>query len=285
MAVTMINLFEYQDYRAYLRDYYEERKKAGKGFSYRSFSSQAGINAPSFLYYVITGKRNMTKKTILKISQAIGLSHEEGDYFENLVFFNQATTITEKTIYYNKLAERRRHLDIEETGKEQFEYFEKWYHCVIRELVSSAPIRENFHTLARMLVPSIRPSDALRSVQLLEQLGFIERDTEGYFHQTNALVGVKASGPLGLVIERFQQDMLGIAMKSYERFPRAQRLCASTTLALSEEAFNLIRLRTRDFRREILEIAKLDTSPERVYQYTFNLFPLTERMHDGYEKE
>ena len=46
----MINIFEYQNYRLYLKDYYQEQKSTKKYFSYRYFSKKAGINAPAFLY-------------------------------------------------------------------------------------------------------------------------------------------------------------------------------------------------------------------------------------------
>ncbi len=71
-------------------------RKSSKRIFLPFFSEKAGISAPSFLFYVISGKRNLTQSTILKISQAIGLSGEEADYFEALVFFNQATSIKEK---------------------------------------------------------------------------------------------------------------------------------------------------------------------------------------------
>ena len=48
------NIYQYQDYRQYLRDYYREQKQAKRNFSYRYFSEKAGINASAFLYYVIT---------------------------------------------------------------------------------------------------------------------------------------------------------------------------------------------------------------------------------------
>ncbi len=117
----MVNIFEYQNFRNYLHDYYLEQKKNKRNFSYRFFSGKAGINAPSFLYYVIKGKRNLTKNSIVKISHAIGHSRDEAEYFENLVFFNQAKTIIEKTHFYSRVVEIRKPLDKESVSKERYE--------------------------------------------------------------------------------------------------------------------------------------------------------------------
>ncbi|MCX7727464.1 MAG: TIGR02147 family protein, partial [Chitinispirillaceae bacterium] len=119
----MVNIFEYQNYRDYLRAYYNEQKALKKAFSYRSFSKKAGIQSPSFLFYVIEGKRNLTKNSVMKISAAIGHNREEAEYFENLVFFNQANNIRDKTYYYSRIVEIRKPFDMETIPLDRYEYY------------------------------------------------------------------------------------------------------------------------------------------------------------------
>jgi uncharacterized protein (TIGR02147 family) len=139
----MINIFEYQNYRVYLRDYYNEEKVSKKYFSYRYFSNKAGINASAFLYYVIQNKRNLTKKSAVKISMAIGHTREESEYFENLVFFNQADTVKEKALYYNKIIELRKPVLITEIGEDRYDYYSTWYHSIIREVVTLIDFKDD----------------------------------------------------------------------------------------------------------------------------------------------
>jgi uncharacterized protein (TIGR02147 family) len=271
----MINIFEYQNYRLYLKDYYNAQKKAKKYFSYRYFSKKAGINASAFLYYVIEGKRNLTKTSIDKISLAIGHSKEENDYFENLVFFNQAKTIAEKTMYYSRVIECRKPIDLKIIDKDRYEYYRRWYHSVVREIVTFVDFKGNFGTLAAQVLPPISAREAEDSVRLLERLGFIERDEKGLYHQTDNLITVKPDAPDAFVIEKFQMEMLSLALKSYDAFPRSERMSASTTFGISKETFKLFTMKAREFRKELLEIARLDNNPERVCQFTFNLFPVS----------
>ena len=44
----MINIFTYTDFRKYLTDYYEDRKKVNPRFSYRSLTAMGGINPGNF---------------------------------------------------------------------------------------------------------------------------------------------------------------------------------------------------------------------------------------------
>jgi uncharacterized protein (TIGR02147 family) len=271
----MINIFEYQNYRLYLRDYYNDQKASKKYFSYRYFSKKAGINASAFLYYVIENKRNLTKNSILKISRAIGHNREEALYFENLVFFNQSDTIAEKTKYYNEIIEARKPIDINSIEKDRYEYFSEWYHCIVREAVTFLDFQNDYKKLGSFLVPQISETQAASSVRLLEKLGFIEKDDTGLYHQTDRLISAKPESQDAFIIEKFQTEMLELAQKAYDLWPRADRMSSSTTLSISRQTFELLKHKTREFRREILEIARLDDSMDQVFQLTMNLFPLS----------
>jgi uncharacterized protein (TIGR02147 family) len=279
----MVNIFEYQNYRLYLHDYYNDLKATKPYFSYRYFSKKAGINASAFLYYVIQGKRNLTKKSIDKISTAIGHSRDENEYFENLVFFNQAKTIAEKTMYYSRIVECRKPVAIKTIDKDRYEFYSKWYHSVIREVVTMVDFHDDFNLLAGFLVPPITANEAQESIRLLERLGFLERDEKGLYHQTDTIIGARPSGSDAFVIEKFQTEMLAMAIKAYDNIPRADRMSASTTFSISKATFDLFKMKTREFRKELLEIARLDNEPERAYQFTFNLFPVS-RGADGSKK-
>lgn len=276
----MVNLFEYQNYRDYLRAYYNEQKVAKKSFSYRSFSKKAGIQAPSFLFYVIEGKRNLTKLSLVKISGAIGHSREEADYFENLVFFNQAETIHEKTLYYSRIVEIRRPIDIQKIPAERYDFYKAWYHSVIREVVTFFDFKDNYATLGAMLSPAISGKQARESVLLCEQLGFIEKDQQGLYHQTANVISNHPAPSDAYIIEKFQMEMLKLALQSYEQVPIYERMSSSTTFSISEETFNLFKMKTREFRKELAEIARLDSSQERVYQLTMNLFPVCRKINN-----
>ena len=273
-----INIFEYQNYRLYLKDYYHDQKSVKKGFSYRYFSQKTGINSSAFLYYIIEGKRNLTKSTIAKFAQAIGFTKEETEYFENLVYFNQAQTIAEKTDYYNKILTVRRPIDIKKIDSDRYEYYRTWYHSVIREVVTFFNFKDDYAKLGAVLQPPISAKEAKESIQLLEKLGFIERDGEGLYHQTDTQIYTHPKPIETFIIEKFQMEMLGLAVKSYNVIPLHDRMSSSTTFSISKETFELIKKKTRELRREVADLALLDISPHRAYQLTINLFPVCRRI-------
>lgn len=273
----MVNVSDFQNYREYLKEYYLQQKATIKSFSYRAFAEKANLRTSSFLYDVIQGKKNLTKSTVIKVSDAIGHKRDDAHYFEYLVFFNQAKTISEKNYFYQKLLEIKRPVLIENIDKNRYEFYESWYHSVVRELVTFLNFNNDFAKLGKTLISPISERDAKRSVDLLQRLGFIELREDGTFHQTDKLINVKPGMVDTLIIQKFQIAMLEHAIKSYDQVDIYERISTSTTFSISEKTFDLIKKRTREFQRDIMELASIDNEPDSVYQMTINIFPMSKR--------
>jgi len=140
----MVRILDYMNYREYLRDFFKEKKRELRFYSYRLFSLKAGLKSPNFLKLVIKGERNLSKQSVYKFSKALNLSKKETDYFENLIFFNQSKTLDEKNFFLSRIMEYRERCDpckIEET---EYDDYSHWYNPVIRELVGAADFKGDF---------------------------------------------------------------------------------------------------------------------------------------------
>ena len=71
---------EYKDYRLYIQDYYDERKRLG-AFSWREFCKSAGFSSPNFLKLVCLGESRLGTPKIENVANAMGLVGYEKDYF------------------------------------------------------------------------------------------------------------------------------------------------------------------------------------------------------------
>ena len=57
----MNQIYEYSDYRQFVKDYYLENKARNHAFSLRYLAQKAGINSSAFFKFLMEGKRNLTK--------------------------------------------------------------------------------------------------------------------------------------------------------------------------------------------------------------------------------
>ena len=268
------NLFQYSDYRQFLRDVYETNKARTPSFSYRYLSLKGGVNSSAFFKYVIEGKRNLSKGTLLKACLAFGLKDRDAEYFENLVFFNQAKTIKEKNLYFDRLTRLRGLFDAKRVEESQFAYYGRWYHSAVRELLHISRHTGDWKAMAQTLLPAITPKQAEESVALLHRLGMIRKDAQGRWKQVDPVL--TTGNPIASqVVINFQMMMLDLAREAYDRCPPAERLMSSTTLAIGEAGMDLYKKKIRQLRSELLELARVEEKPDRVYQLNVNFFPIS----------
>ena len=86
---------EYKDYRKFMQDFYDERKRTG-AFSWREFSKLAGFASPTYLKLVCEGKSGLSKVKMKQVSKAMGLTGYEEEYFSLLVVLAKATKDADK---------------------------------------------------------------------------------------------------------------------------------------------------------------------------------------------
>ena len=98
-------IFQYSDYRAYLRDYYAHQKKELPHFSYAYFAKKANLGSANYLQMIMQGRRQLTPATIQSFAKAIPLLGDELNYFESLVHANQGETVAEQRFYSRRVKE------------------------------------------------------------------------------------------------------------------------------------------------------------------------------------
>lgn len=262
------------NFREYLRDYYESKKREHSFYSFRLFSQKAGFASPNFFKLVIEGKRNLSKESTFKFSKALGHNKKEAEYFENLVFFNQSKTLEAKNLYLGYLMKFRRKADPRKIEESEYAYYSKWYHPVIRELACALDFNGDYKKLGRAVVPAISAAEAEKSIKLLEELGFINKASTGRYEGTIATL---TTGPQvrSLAVANYHKEMMRLASESIERFPAARRDITSLTLGVSDGTYAAMVAKIGDLRRELLELSEADKQCTQVVQMNFQLFPLS----------
>src|SRR5262245_40963554 len=132
-ALEKPSVFDYDDYRKFLRDTYAANKKLTPKFSFRFFAKQAGFSSPMTLKRVIEGHRNIATPSIAKFAKALKLNGEETQFFSNLILFCQAKSVETKQRYARALLGARLYKRSRPLAKTQYDYWSQWYYVAIRE--------------------------------------------------------------------------------------------------------------------------------------------------------
>ena len=93
---------EYQDYRKYMLDYFDWRKRSS-AFSWCKFSKQAGFASPSYLKLVCDGKGVLSRVGVPQVAHAMDLCDYECEYFKCMVDFTNVTDNGRKKEVFRKM--------------------------------------------------------------------------------------------------------------------------------------------------------------------------------------
>jgi uncharacterized protein (TIGR02147 family) len=268
------SVFDYLDYRHYLKDYYAAQKAKNKGFSFQTMAWKAGFRSKSFFSEVIAGKKNVSSNSVFSVGQALGLQGNTFSYFEALIAFNQSKTAQEKEHGFRKLMGLRLRGEVQVLARQQFKFYSQWHHNSIRELVTWFDFKGDFNLLGRQLTPRINGSKARASVRLLESLGLIVRDGQLY-RQTHSAIST-GDEVFSTAISKFHQQNLKLASASIDTVSGDERDISTLVVGLSPQGFKRVKTQIQEFRKKLIETIRQDQPAHRVYHINFQFFPTSE---------
>lgn len=263
-------VFEYLDYRTYLKDAYEERKAESSFYSYRMMAESFGL-FPSNIFRILHGEGHLPARCQSRALEFLGLSGRSAEYYLLLISYARERSakakgeILEKAMMLRDVA--RRPLEAQE-----LEYFKNWWTSVLRAMLEVTEGRAIPSELARLLNPTVPEADIKASLDLLQELGLVKKATSGRLLPTQA--HLTAGGPAkAQAVRGFQRQVLQLASEALERFKPDERDISTLTLSMDEKAFREIRELVLECRRQIQKRVEESRESDRVLHLAIAFFP------------
>ncbi len=268
-------IFEYQDYRRYMLDFYEYQKKKS-AFTWREFSKIAGFASPSYLKLVCDGKSSLSRVGIPQVACAMGLSGHEYDYFINLVEYGNASDDKRKKAAFEEMVRIAKEQRVRIMDADAFAYYESSINSIVREL---APLMPGAlpNEMAKKIRHNFTAQQVRDSLTLLEKIGLLNQTTTNTYQQTEkAITGSTEALPLAL--RSMNRQMIDLAKESLDLVDANKRNVAGVTMGIDEETFSLINKELDDCRKRIITLANKCNRINQVYRLNLQFFPLTEKI-------
>jgi uncharacterized protein (TIGR02147 family) len=275
-----LSIYGYTNYRLYLADYYQLRKKSRRGYSYRQFAQQAGFTSPNYLKLVIEGQRSLSGQSIEQFITGLGLSQPMAAYFRCLVAWNQAADDTEKTRLFQELkrltpASRRYELEAD-----AMEYIQHWIYPVLREMVLNGEFRDDPYWIERRLSGRIDIREITSALSFLKTRGFILKDESGAYKVKDDVV-ISSDEVRSLAVRTYHRRALEQAITMLDDLPLTQREYGALIIQLPEDSIAELKQKLKDFRKQLHQWA-LDKGKQGsggvVIQCNFQMYPQSKRI-------
>ena len=268
-------IIEYTDYRKFIQDYYDERKRSS-AFTWREFARNAGFSSAVFLKYVCEGKKNLSISAAGSVANAMGLAGFEKTYFVLMVTYAHAKGDEAKMEAFEKRCALARSHKVRVLGGEEFDYYKSWKNPLLRELAPHMPGARPAE-MARACKPKISAAEVSETLDFLEDANLLRKNREGNYVQTDKSISMGSVDAVPIAAKDLQRQMGELAVKALD-LPLAERVMSGVVLGLTEESYDQIKKELLEFRRRIIAIATESDKTQRVYRLNLQLFPISEDL-------
>ncbi|HEX4925266.1 MAG TPA: TIGR02147 family protein [Bdellovibrionales bacterium] len=266
-------VYEYHDYRAYLKDHFNFRKSRERDFSTRAFAKSVGLTPPYFTM-VLNGRRSLSSTTIEKILPALELTPAEQSYFKLLCVIADSSSQEERVQALNKLQNFSTYRKNNPEEFEVYRYLTKWFYVAIKELAATKEFKPDPAWIQNQLAYKVAPAEIRRALEFLEEQKFIKVKPDGSAEVVRKTLSCK-DGVFQLALREFHQQMLRLAGEAMTSVHHSRRSILGETLCVSERDFEKIHEILERSARELIALEKTAAGPDAVYHVTLAAFPLT----------
>lgn len=269
-------IVEYSDFRQYMRDYYEERKRCSV-FSWREFSKVAGFTSSSYMKVVCDGKSKLSRVGVERTGAAMGLVGFEMEYFRAMVEYGQAEVEAKKKAAYEKMLSVARTHKVRVMEGELFEFYDSWHNPVVRELAPLMP-GATPGDIAKMCCSEVSAADVQKSLNFLTRAGLLKKAGQDAFVLAETSIRGTPDATR-LALRGMHRQMSELATPAVD-LPVDKRHFSGVTMGLSNESYRKIENVLDECRRKIIAIAAEDKDVDQVYRLNLQLFPLSKKVKE-----
>ncbi len=275
-----VSVFDFNDYRSFLKAAYEECNERDRNFSYSFIQRKAGFSSTSnHFWQIVEGRSPLSRTAATRYARAFGLSSRESQYLSLMSAMNQAKSDKDRNEYLRQMRQFRETKQRKSGSDIRWEYYEEWYLPALRAMVTLDDFEEAPKSIAKRMFPKITPHQAEKGIERLLDLGFLERDSKGKLVQSNPFIGQPEDrtdrDPVArLAVRNYHRAMIRLAEEAIDGQSQDHRFVVGSTLALSKNQSEKIRELAEDFLSQVEEIVAEDEPIEEILRVNLQLFKL-----------
>jgi uncharacterized protein (TIGR02147 family) len=269
-------IYEYNDFRGYLEDYYQVCHLKDKRFNRSSFSKLLGLpNTRSFFGDVVRGKK-ISEAFTERFINVLGLDQDESNYFRALVRHNQSNNPDERQILFEQLISLNK-VQRKIINKNVFEYYRNWYNGAIRAILDYVDFIDDYAGLAKRLIPSVSVREVKEAISLLQELKLIAPDSKGFLKPAEK--SITASEYIqDEMVKQYQIMCADLSRRAIVTKFDQPHLFATNTFSISSEGLKTVENLVNRFRSELRACANRDSNKAEItYQLNLFLFPCSQK--------
>ena len=267
----IIDIFQFTSFRKYLDEYQAARVQTDPDFTRAGACVLLGLPKTRSYYNDIIKGKKLSTRMIPKFVEVLGLNKKEAKYFEAMVNMDQAKTATERNAFFEELL--KQHPDSHRIlNEDAYEYYNHWYNSVLFTALEVVDVSDDLEPIQKLISPKVSVGTLKRSLELLERLGFVRKNENGFWKSCRDSVSSGTYNNSDLV-RQYQLQCFELSKQALLAGDECSSDMATFTFSVSDDAFKAIAKEIQGLKAKVRKIIMLDKKKATgVHQLNIHLF-------------
>ncbi|MBR4347936.1 MAG: TIGR02147 family protein [Fibrobacter sp.] len=267
----IIDIFQFTNFRKYLDEYQAARVLTDPDFTRAGACVLLGLPKTRSYYNDIVKGKKLSSRMIPKFVEVLGLNKKEARYFETLVNLDQAKTATERNVFFEELL--KQHPDSHRIlNEDAYEYYNHWYNSVLFTALEVVDVSDDLEPVQKLIFPKVSVGTLKRSLELLERLGFVRKNEDGFWKSCRESVSSGAYNNSDLV-RQYQLQCFELSKQALLADNENPSDMGTFTFSVSDDAFKAIAKEIQGLKARVRKIIAQDRKKATgVHQLNIHLF-------------
>ncbi len=267
----IIDIFQFTNFRKYLDEYQAARVQTDPDFTRAGACALLGLPKTRSYYNDIVKGKKLSSRMVPKFVEVLGLNKKEARYFETLVNMDQAKTATERNAFFEELL--KQHPDSHRIlNEDAYEYYNHWYNSVLFTALEVVDVSDDLEPIQKLIFPKVSVGTLKRSLELLERLGFVRKNEDGFWKSCRDSVSSGAYNNSDLV-RQYQLQCFELSKQALLASDESSSDMGTFTFSVSDDAFKAIAKEIQGLKAKVRKIIMQDKKKATgVHQLNIHLF-------------
>ena len=227
-----LSVFSYKDYRVFLLDYYELRKKGEPSFSYNVWARSLGLKNNTSIIKIVKGQRRPGEKFITSLVRYLKLDSMETEYLKGLVEIEKADS-HQKIEVTKRLSRLNYQKNLLSLDLKSFDSIASLWNFALRQLARWNLFPRDAKDLKKILIKKFTVEDIRARIDLLKETNMLKVEENKY---SCPKLSVKLGGDVvNEAVKQGHIEGLDLAKELLYQVPKNEREFGSVTFAFSKD--------------------------------------------------
>jgi uncharacterized protein (TIGR02147 family) len=269
------SVYQHAGFRNFLLAHAARKKARARGWSYRRWARDLGLENAASLTRILKGDRAPGPEMTEKLVAYFGFAKAEAEFFRHLVRLDKTREGEVRVLLMERLRKLHPRRKFRELDHKAFLAISSWYFMPIRESMRMKDALQDPASIAKTLRGKVTAGEVKRAIEILIELGLLARD--GVTGRVSYVDGIVDSRPEeeSEGVNRYLEQFLDQAREAVRTTTVEEASFVGTAVAIRRDRLAEAKAMIHEFKARFIELAAApEGEGDDIYQFQLQFFPV-----------